>query len=134
MARVNTPDVQPFYAAAQRLIEAALRSDDSLFTPERPIWSLPTIDALYRDFVEHPDTSSGSFVNKFHGQLANSAPETIQLAAELRYIYLLPANRIRPDTKRRQAKTVLGWSPQSAVIPPDLDQALEHGIARARRR
>jgi len=47
MARITAPDVQPFYAAAQRFVDAALRADDSLFTPGTPIWSIANIDDLH---------------------------------------------------------------------------------------
>jgi 5-methylcytosine-specific restriction enzyme B len=56
MARITATDVQPFYTAAQRFVDAALRADDSLFTPGTPIWSIANIDDLYRRFNQQPDT------------------------------------------------------------------------------
>jgi MoxR-like ATPase len=130
MAIFNYSANKPYYDAAERFVDAALRSDDSLFTPGRPIWSLETINKLHRDFVEHPDESSRSFEVKFKEQLAHSDPDTIQLAGEVLYVHMLPANGILPDTKRRQINTVLSWSPAPVGIPKDLDQALNQGVAK----
>ncbi len=130
MAILNYSANKAYYDAAQRFVDAALRSDDSLFTPGRPIWSLATINKLHHDFVEQPDESSRSFEVKFKDQLAQSDPDTIQLAGEVLYVHFLPANGILPDTKRRQINTVLSWSSAPVGIPKDLDQALNQGIAK----
>jgi hypothetical protein len=39
MARVSGTTGEHFYPAAQRFVDAALRADDSLFTPGKEIWS-----------------------------------------------------------------------------------------------
>jgi hypothetical protein len=105
----------------------------SLFAPGQPIWSLATINKLYHDFVETPDTSSRTFEAKFKDQLAHSDPDTILLAGELLYIHLLPANGIKPETKRNQIRRVLNWAstPITTTIPQELNQALDIGIAKA---
>jgi len=133
MARVNLPAAQPFYNAAQRFVDVALRGDDSLFAPGQPIWSLATLNKLHHDFVEQPDTSSRSFEIKFKDQLASSDPDTILLAGELLYVHLLPANGIKPETKRGQIRRVLSWArePITTSIPQELDKALENGVAKA---
>ena len=64
MARITSTNVQPFYAAAQRFVGAALRADDALFTPGPPVWSLANIDDLYRRFVENPDEGGNNFENR----------------------------------------------------------------------
>ena len=133
MARVNTPSSQLFYAAAGRFVDRALRADDSLFAPGRPIWSLATIDKLHPVLVERPGAPGSSFEAWLRDQLAEADPETILLAAELLYVHLLPAVGIRPEVKRGQIRRVLGWArePIAAGIPPELDKALDAGVARA---
>jgi hypothetical protein len=133
MAHITLPAIQPFYDATQRFVDAALRRDDSLFAPAQPIWSLTTINKLYHDFVERPDESNRTFEAKFKDQLASSDSDTILLAAELLYVHLLPANGIKPETKRGQIRRVLGWArqPIATGIPQELDRALEAGVARA---
>lgn len=36
---MKAPGHERFYEAADRFVQAALRSDDSLFTPGRPVWA-----------------------------------------------------------------------------------------------
>lgn len=131
MARVTDAEFQPWYAAAQRFIDAVLRADDSLFTPGAPIWSLANIDELYHRFVENPDEGGDSFGVKFHRQLAGAPAAVYQLAGELIYVHLLiAAGTIGYQAKRALIATVLSWSPAPAAIPAELDQALERGLAR----
>jgi 5-methylcytosine-specific restriction enzyme B len=42
MARDPRAEADAVYRAAQRFVDVALASDDSLFTPGRPIWSAGT--------------------------------------------------------------------------------------------
>jgi hypothetical protein len=51
------PDAEAVYEAAERWVDAALRIDDSLFTPGVAIWAAPVIDDLYHRFVEQPDVA-----------------------------------------------------------------------------
>jgi MoxR-like ATPase len=131
MARQNALDVQPFYAAARRFVDAALRADDSMFTPGRPIWTLANVEDLYRRFAEELDTSNDSFENKFRRELQGAPPEIYQLAGELIYVHLLiAAGTIGYEAKRGLITRVLNWSPTPVAIPADFDQALRHGLAR----
>lgn len=131
MARVNLPSNQPFYDAAQRFVDAALRTDDSLFTPGTPVWSQAFIDDLHRRFVENPDEGGDSFDVKFRRQLQDAPPEVYQLAGELIFVHLLiAAGNIGYDAKRMLIARVLNWSPAPVAIPAPLDQALRHGLAR----
>ena len=111
MARVNTADVQPFYTAAQRFVDAALRADDSLFTSGAAIWSLANVDDLYRRFIEQPDLGGDSFEVKFRRQLAGAPPAIYQLAGELIYVHLLiAAGNIGYHAKRALITMVLNWT------------------------
>ncbi|MEN9933722.1 MAG: hypothetical protein RLZZ387_301, partial [Chloroflexota bacterium] len=121
----------PFYIAAQRFVDEALRRDGSLFAPGRSAWSPATIDDLYQRFVASPDEGSDSFETKFRRQLQGAPPETYLLAAELMYVHLLIATgNIGPHAKRALITRVIGWSPEPAPIPPELDRALDRGLAR----
>ena len=99
MARYNHPETDKTYAAAQRWVDAALKSDDSLFTPGRGIWTPEVIGDLWERFVNHPDTSSDKFLMKFKRQLAGdnlADATTIQLAGELLFIHLLMTSDVTP--------------------------------------
>lgn len=131
MARLTHPDQQSVYRAAERWVEAALRSDDSLFTPGEAIWSMPRLEELHARFVEQPDDSSDSFDVKLQRQLEGASSPAIQLMGETLYIHFLVASpdTIKGATKRGLINRVLAWSPQPVQIPPDLDAALNHGLA-----
>lgn len=139
MARMTSSAATRVYAAAQRFVDTALRVDGSLFTPGTPIWSPSVIDDLYHRFVEHPDESADTFEAKFRRQLRGDAlipprdadPASYQLAGELLYVHLLPANGIGGAAKRRVINNVLSWSEAPVAIPADLDQTLDQGVARA---
>ena len=132
MARFNPPATDETYAAAQRWVDAALKSDDSLFTPGRPIWSPAVIADLWERFVDHPDTSSDDFLTKFGRQLAGDDPAdpgTIQLAGELLFFHFLIAADVGGDRKREVVDEVLSWSPEPVSIPTDLSATLDVGLA-----
>jgi 5-methylcytosine-specific restriction enzyme B len=131
MARVSGTVGDQFYLAAQRFVDAALRADDSLFTPGRPVWTLVNIEDLYRRFAEELDTSNDSFENKFRRELQGASPEVYQLAGEMIYVHLLiAAGTIGYEAKRGLITRVLSWSPAPQDIPADFDQALRQGLAR----
>lgn len=119
----------PIYAVAARWVDVALRRDDSLFTPGRPIWSLANLDELNARYVQNPDLGSGSFEGKLQGQLKDASPDAIQLMAEALYVYYLPAHfNIVGATKRAKLREVLELSATAVTIPQDLDATLDHGV------
>ena len=130
MARITATDVQSFYAAAQRFVDAALRADDSLFTPGTAIWSLANIDDLYQRFNQQPNTSESSFIDKFQQQLKGAPSQINQLAGEVIFVHLIIASgTIGGQAKRNLITKVLGWFPVPVSVPPELDVALDHGLA-----
>lgn len=131
MSKLVSEDRQPVYMAADRWIESALRSDDSLFTPGREIWTQSVIDDLYDRFVGQPDESADPFITKLRRQLDGAPPETFQLMGELLYVHFLVASddSIGGDRKREVINEVLSWSPEPVEIPEDLAAALNQGLA-----
>ncbi len=131
VARLTGQHAERVYDAAQRFINNALRNDDSLFTPGRAVWTTTNIDELYRHFVEQPDPSKDDFTTKFKRQLEGVRPETYQLAAELLFVYYLPASpeAISGSNKRRGIETVLSWSPQPVELPGWSIEVLKNGIS-----
>ena len=130
MARERGEGPEHIYTAAQQFVDDALRSDGSLFTPKRPIWTRENIQDLYDRFVRQPDTSKRTFIEKFQGQLRNAPPETIQLAGEMIYVHLLMPSDIGKIAKRTLLDAILSWAaPHRVSIPTALDAALGHGLA-----
>ncbi len=67
------------YAAAERWVDCALKSDDSLFTPGETIWTREGLRELRERFLDRPDEGSGSFYEKLKAQLQGSPREVYQL-------------------------------------------------------
>ena len=57
------------HKAAQAWVNAALRSDSSLFTPSEPIWSARWLRELRERFLDKPDTSKRRFLEKLRDQM-----------------------------------------------------------------
>lgn len=126
---VRQPHRELVYEAADRFVKAALGSDESLFTPGRPIWSAERAQDVYERFNLQPDETDRTFEQKLRDQLSGAPPETYQLFAECIFVcYLMPSD-IKGSTKRRLIHLVLSWSPETVEIPEDLSEALDMGLA-----
>ena len=117
------------YEAAQAWVDAALRSDSSLFTPGEAIWSSRWLKELREHFLDRPDVSGGKFLEKLQQQLDGRPPQVHLLMAEALYFHRLIVSTRDGTHKRRSIETVLGWSPSPVVIPAKLAQSLTPGIA-----
>lgn len=135
MPRLNYPATRPFYAAAQRFIDVALRPADepgSLFAPGQAIWTPPLIEELQCRLVPLPVQSDAAFLAGLRQQLAGAPAPLFLLAAEALFVHLLPlAGELAPQHKRQLVAAVAAWSPEPFVVPTALAQALDQGIARA---
>ncbi len=128
--RITGGGAERVYAAAEKWVERALRTDDSLFTPGKAIWSSRWLGELHERFINHPDKSSDSFLKKLSGQLANSPPEVYQLMGEVLYFHFLIVSTTTSRAEQRVIDTVLGWSPSPVAIPQELVACLTPGIVR----
>ena len=119
------------YAAAQKWVDCALRKDDSLFTPGKPIWSSRWLKELRERFLDQPDVGRGGFYDKLRQQLEGSPPEVYQLMGETLYVHFLIIwpRTMKGDTKASRINGVLGWSEEGVEIPPELVAPLAPGIA-----
>src|SRR5688572_26636821 len=119
MARYH--DARRTYEAADRFVDAALRRDDSLFTPGRAIWSAHALAELDRRFIQQPDLrTDANFEEKLRGQLEGTSADVYQLMGEILYLYYFPARwNITGPTKRQRINEVLSWSPSPVPIPDD---------------
>ena len=112
------------YVAAQAWVDSALRSDDSLFTPGKRIWTPEGLAALRTQFLDRPDESRDGFYDKLERQLAGSPPEVYQLMAEVLFVHFLISGNATGDTKRANINRVLGWSSEPVSIPDTLANSL----------
>ena len=123
------PGAEKVYAAAESWVERALRSDDSLFTPGRRIWTSEWLDELHRRFLDRPDESGDSFLDKLERQLTGSPPEAYQLMAEVLYVHFLVVATKDSTEEQHQLNRILGWSPEPVAIPSELASGLAPGLA-----
>ena len=130
-SRKTGADFENVYAAAGMWVDRALRTDDSLFTPGRPIWSKTWLEELRRRFLERPDQGEGGFLSKLRAQLEDSPPEVYQLMAEVLYAQFLIIwkGTMGGEMKRKQIERVLGWGAPVSTIPGELAAGLTPGIA-----
>ena len=126
--RVDDEGSEKVYDAAAKWVEAALRSDGSLFTPEESIWSSRWLAELRQRFLDHPDESSATFLEKLEAQLEDSPPEVYQLMGELLFFHFLIVHTKNSTNEQRVIDRVLGWSPAPVAIPEELIAALTPGL------
>ena len=126
--RVTGGGVEKVYEAADKWVQHALRTDDSLFTPGTPIWSRRWLSELHDRFMNHPDESSDSFLQKLQRQLVGSPPQIYQLMGEALYFYFLIVATKNSSNEERVIDTVLSWSPSPMAVPQDLVRGLTPGI------
>ncbi len=117
----------PVEAVGRRLIEVGLSSDGSLLTPGEPIWTLPHLDELERDYVDKPDTGGGGFFEKLQGQLAGASPAVVQLFVELLILNVLPISNVGGPLKVKQVRSVIDMSSDPVTLPSDVEAALLGG-------
>ena len=126
--RITREGAENVYRATQAWVNAALRSDSSLFTPGKPIWSDPWLRELRERFLDKPDLSKRKFLEKLKDQLDGSPSEVHQLMAEALYLHRLIVSTKDGSAKQRDIETVLGWSSSPVAIPDELIQSLTPGI------
>lgn len=132
MGSRKTGGFENVYTAAQKWIECALRSDDSLFTPGTPIWTGQRLGELREKFLDRADEWKGpGFFEKLKPLLSDSSPEVCQLMAEAVYTTNLFVwkGAVGRTQKQKRIEQVLGWTSTLAEIPSDLATGLEPGIA-----
>jgi hypothetical protein len=121
-------DFLGIYESARAWRDKCLVGDGSLFGSER-LWTLENFSELKRLYVDRPDESKRSFMDKLKDQLAEGSPEAKRLAAELFWPMLLFSASQKPATKIIKMRLVWQWS--GAVFPEDieaLDSSLLTGI------
>ena len=124
--------VEDVYTAAQKWVDCALGLDDSLFTPGTPIWTGQRLGELREQFLDRYDDWKGpGFFEKLEPLLSGGSLEICQLMAEAVYVtYLIVwKGAVGRSQKLARINQVLGWTPNPAVIPDDLADGLEPGIA-----
>ena len=121
------PGAEKVYSAAEEWVNQALRSNDSLFTPGKPIWTHEFLTELRTKFLDHPDESKDPLYAKVRRQLAGSEPEIFQLMAEAFYFVTLIVwkGQFKAATKLSRIKGLLQ---EETGIPLSLTEGLYPGL------
>lgn len=129
-SRKTHEGAEKVYVAAEKWIDCALRKDDSLFTPGKPIWSRDCLVELRDRFLERPTVGEGDFFQRLETQLEGCSAEAYQLMAEALYVHhlFISERRMRGDTKKEQVEQVLGWGARLSTVPSDLVNGLSPGL------
>ena len=135
MARYH--DARRTYEGTARFVDAALRRDDSLFTPGRAIWSLQLLDELDRRFIQQPDLRSEvGFEDKLRGQLDGRSADVYQLMGEI-LVPLLPAGSLddhwAEEARRASTKSSAGHLAPSRFRPNSTPYSTMASLRAARR-
>ena len=123
-----TPAQKAVYGVFQLWNEQALKSDGSIFTPGRPIWSAANLDELNRDFVEKPILTKDSFAEKLDKQLEHSSDGAVQLCSEMLFLHLLITTKIGKQSKLETVERVLRQMKHPVAVPEELVSALSGGL------
>jgi MoxR-like ATPase len=123
------PDLDATYKIIRQFVDVAFRTQGSLLTPDKQIWTPEICDDLYKRFVENPDESSRSFFVKLKEQLAGSEAQTIKLAAELLFVQQITPSNMSRTTKIKNIERVLGWSENPVVLPKGMKKAFQRGLS-----
>lgn len=117
------------YEAAELWVERALKSDDSLFTPGKAIWSSHWLGELHEGLLNHPDAQSGDFRHNIQQILDGRPAEIYQLIAEVLYVHYLIVADVSRERKEYRINEILQWSGQNIEISDDLIACLTPSIA-----
>ena len=123
----------PIVAAAAEWKQRCLLGGGSLFGEER-LWTRERFAELKRWYVDRPDESERSFLEKLQEQLEPTSPEAKRLMAEATWVYSLvlqPGNMGRAK-KLEDIRTIHEWS--GRPLPEDhpaLGDILGQGLASA---
>jgi 5-methylcytosine-specific restriction protein B len=128
MARLKGFPEESFVALI-KIRETALVRFDSLFTPERSLWTAQNLERFHALFVERFDEGEGSFLDKFRKQLDGADDTIYQLAGELLYVQQLFTSLTGPEKKIENVRTVLNWAAHPVSIPEWAIAGVSHGHA-----
>ena len=104
MSRLTKAEV--ILDAAEKWKEQCLLNNRSLLT-QQWLWTLENFEYLRQYYVEKPDDSKDSFMNKLRKQLDPAPSEAKFLWAEITWLYYLILISVNSVTKRNRIMTVL---------------------------
>jgi hypothetical protein len=129
MARPSTYP-QELFSAMQHIRETALVRFDSLFSPEKNLWTLQNLRRFHALFVGRWDAGEGSFFEKLRKQLEGADDDILQLSAELLYVQQWFTRVTGSERKLENVRTVLDWCAHPVPIPEWAVLGVQSGVSR----
>jgi 5-methylcytosine-specific restriction protein B len=115
------------YDACSEFVDDCLVSDGSLIFND-DYWTEENLQELRTAFVDNPDESSDSFLEKFKRQLDEQDQDVIILASEALAVSLLFPSNIGKQRKLELVEEVLSWADRELPEGSMLDDAFNIGI------
>jgi len=128
MARYSDHDTRTIYEAATRFRDECLIKDCSLLFDAEPVWTKANLERLHKDFVDTPDVSDRSFIEKFRDQVQGAEQPVKRLAAELMAVYFLFPSNVTGRKKRQVVNKVLSWSGDALQDDHVVSRAFRCGV------
>jgi len=119
------------YQVARAFKERCLLGDGSLLSRDASVWTRANLADLKRRFVDKPDESKRSFVDKFRDQLRDAPQDVVRLGAEALCVYLLFPSKIGETRKRAAVNEVLEWVGESLEGDGEMAKAFRAGLGGA---
>ena len=98
------------YDAAETWRDRCLVGDSSILATGQAFWKAEFFDELDQSFIQRPDTSRATFLEKLERQLEGASDEAIRLMAEVNWVVTLFPSNIKPDTKSQNVRKIWSWS------------------------
>ena len=115
------PGTEPVLKAAEYWKDTCLLESGSMFSGAK-LWTLETFQELDALFIQNPDESKRSFMEKLEDQLAPGTPEARKLAAEVLWLlFLFPdQGAMKAELKRLYITRCWNWSDTALDTTHDL--------------
>lgn len=128
MARLEAFPEATFEALA-RVRSTTLERFDSLFSPERRLWTAKGLQGYHGAFVERFDEGQGDFLSKYRKQLEGADDDLLQLAAEMLYVQQFFTSQAGGEKKVENVREVLSWMDRAVEIPGWAVDGVKRGLA-----
>ncbi len=124
-------NAEPILDAANYWRDAALLAKGSIFS-NKALWNSDALEQLDRYFVQRPDLSDSTFLEKLEEQLRPASPAAKQLAAEMMWLLYLCPSSLTSTRKRAIVETIWSWSGEALPVEsPWLAERILTGIGSA---
>lgn len=130
MALFSEWNTDLIYKFAQEWKSKTILESESLSWPGQKVWTLENLESFRKCFIDSPDESDDSFMNKFEKQMKGQTKEVIMMTCDIMFLYFLFPSNVSQKRKIELLRTVASWGKINNPFSDNLDpaHALERGI------